>query len=215
MKYKAPFITFEGPDGAGKSTQLHMTEAILKDLGWETVVSREPGGTELSEKIRGILLDKANSGMSPVAELLLYCAARAQHVSEKIRPAVEAGKAVILDRYADSSVAYQGFGRELGRETVDFVNGLATGGLMPDLTFVFLLEPERARERMAGRELDRLEDESDAFLLRVYDGYCRLKDHDPDRIVLLDARASVEELSDEVRKYLDRFLAGKKPDEDC
>lgn len=204
MKTHAPFITFEGPDGAGKSTQLQLTAECLRQRGWEVVCSREPGGTPLSEKVRELLLDTANRGMDPTAELFLYAAARAQHMAEVIRPALQAGKAVVLDRFTDSTVAYQGFGRQLGRELTEQVNTWATGGLMPDLTFVFLLEPEQARARMAGRALDRMETEGDAFKLRVYDGFCRLKDLYPGRIELLDARKSIDELSDEVLAILAR-----------
>ncbi len=202
MRGRAPFITFEGPDGAGKSTQIRMTAELLQTAGWEVLCSREPGGTPISEKIREILLDKDNRAMDPMTELLLYAASRAQHVSEKIRPALEEGKAVVLDRYADSSVAYQGFGRKIGRENVETVNRLATGGLMPDLTFVFLLEPELARDRINGRELDRMEAETAEFRQRVYDGFRRLKDLYPARIELLDARESIEMLREKVAGIL-------------
>jgi len=144
--------------------------------------------------------------MTAKAELLLYAASRAQHVEERILPALENGRAVILDRFIDSTMAFQGFGRELGPETVEAVNDLATGGLMPDITFVFLLAPKEARERMAGKELDRMELEAEAFRNRVYEGYCRLGEMYPDRVVLLDAREDIETLSQAVDKVLAQRL---------
>lgn len=208
MTKRPPFITFEGPDGAGKSTQIAYAVKYLEQLGYEVESSREPGGTPVGEKIRDLLLDKANRGMTAKTELLLYAASRAQHVEERIAPALEAGRAVILDRFIDSTMAFQGFGRELGRETVEMVNHLATGGLMPDITFVFLLPPREARERMAGKELDRMELEAEAFRTRVYEGYCRLGEMYPERVVLLDARKDIAALSQAVDEILAQRLNG-------
>lgn len=202
MAARAPFITFEGPDGAGKSTQIACAVQFLEEMGYGVESSREPGGTPVGEKIRDLLLDKENRGMTAKAELLLYAASRAQHVEARILPALEAGRAVILDRFVDSTMAFQGFGRQLGRELVETVNDLATGGLTPDITFVFLLAPKEARERMAGKELDRMELEAEAFRNRVYEGYCRLGEMYPDRVVLLDARADIDTLSREVQNVL-------------
>ena len=207
MAKRPPFITFEGPDGAGKSTQMACAVRYLEELGYEVESSREPGGTPVGEKIRDLLLDKENRGMTAMAEMLLYAASRAQHVEARIQPALEAGRAVILDRFIDSTMAFQGFGRELGREMVEKTNMLATGGLVPDITFVFLLAPKEARERMAGKELDRMELEAEAFRNRVYEGYCKLGEMYPDRVVLLDARADIETLSKAVHDVLSERLA--------
>ena len=130
-------------------------------------------------------------------------------MEEKILPALEAGRAVILDRFVDSTMAFQGFGRQLGRELVETVNELATGGLTPDITFVFLLAPKEARERMAGKELDRMELEAEAFRNRVYEGYCRLGEMYPDRVVLLDARADIDTLSRKVQEVLRERICKK------
>ena len=164
--------------------------------------SREPGGTAIGERIREILLDKANREMTARTELLLYAASRAQHVEQRILPALQAGRAVVLDRYTDSTMAFQGFGRQLGRELVEQVNQLATGGLTPDLTFVLLLAPEEARARMDGRALDRMELEAESFRRRVYEGFLRLKELDPERIVLLDARQSIDALGERISSIL-------------
>ncbi len=202
MKKRPPFLTFEGPDGAGKSTQIAYAAEFLHKLGYEVECSREPGGTAIGERIRELLLDKNNREMTARTELLLYAASRAQHVEERILPALQAGRAVVLDRYTDSTMAFQGFGRQLGRELVEQVNGIATGGLTPDLTFVLVLEPQAALERMGDKVLDRMELEAESFRRSVYEGFLALKDMDPDRIVLLDARQSIDALSDTIDHIL-------------
>ncbi len=202
MSKRPPFLSFEGPDGAGKSTQIAHAARFLRQLGYEVECSREPGGTAIGERIREILLDKANREMTARTELLLYAASRAQHVEQRILPALQAGRAVVLDRYTDSTMAFQGFGRQLGRELVEQVNQLATGGLTPDLTFVLLLAPEEARARMDGRALDRMELEAESFRRRVYEGFLRLKELDPERIVLLDARQSIDALGERISSIL-------------
>ncbi len=202
MKKRPPFLTFEGPDGAGKSTQIAYAAGFLRELGYEVECSREPGGTAIGERIRELLLDKANKDMTARTELLLYAASRAQHVEQRILPALQAGRAVVLDRYMDSTMAFQGYGRQLGRAMVEQANDMATGGLTPDLTFVLVLEPQAARERMSGKPLDRMELEAESFRRRVYEGFLSLKTVDPARIVLLDARQSIEELSEAIGRIL-------------
>jgi dTMP kinase len=201
------FISFEGPDGAGKTTQIEFAAQLLAREGYEVRCTREPGGTAIGEKIRDLLLDQDNQAMDARTELLLYAASRAQHVEQVIRPALARGCAVISDRFADSTMAFQGYGRQMGRELVERVNTFATAGLTPELTFVFLLEPENALKRMKGKTLDRMEMENEGFRRRVYEGYRALKTMDPERIVELDARQDIQALRLQVEETLRvRFL---------
>ncbi len=171
LKEPAPrgyFISLEGNDGSGKSTQAKLLAAHLTQIGYDVLLTREPGGTALGEAIRGILLDAGNTGMDAATEALLYAAARAQHVSQVIRPALTQGKIVVTDRYVDSSVAYQGAGRELGIHKVREMNDFATGGLLPNLTLFIRLSPEEGlRRRVLKREPDRLEREGADFHRRA------------------------------------------------
>ncbi|HEX4746285.1 MAG TPA: dTMP kinase [Gaiellaceae bacterium] len=189
------FVTFEGLDGSGKSTQAELLRARLEADGLEVVATREPGGTELGERLRDLVLHGGH--MSPWAEALIYAAARAQHVDEVIRPALERGAAVICDRYVDSSVAYQGVGRELGLDRVLDLNLAAVGELMPDRTFLLELDPSAIGARLS-REHDRLERESQAFHGRVAAGYRELAARFPERIVVLDAGRAADDLAEEV-----------------
>jgi len=189
------FVTFEGLDGSGKSTQAALLRARLEADGKEVVATREPGGTELGEKIRDLVLHGGH--VSPWAEALLYAAARAQHVDEVIRPALERGAAVICDRYVDSSVAYQGVARELGLERVLDLNLAAVGGLMPDRTFLLALDVAELPGRLR-REHDRLERETDDFHVRAGTGYRELAARFPDRIVVLDGTLPAETIAEEV-----------------
>jgi dTMP kinase len=169
---KGLFFTFEGLDGSGKTTQIKLLDDYLRIRGYDVVQTREPGGTAIGEKIREILLDNANVGMGAVCEMLLYAAARAQHVHELIRPALQAGKCVIGDRFTDSSYVYQGIGRGLPLETVIAVNAEATGGLEPDMTFFLDVAPEESlKRRMDDTGADRIESEAIAFHGKVYQGY--------------------------------------------
>ena len=161
------FITFEGPDGAGKSTQIENLKNYLDELGLESVFTREPGGTELSENIRDILLDPANKGMASRTEALLYAASRAELVEKVIQPALDEDKVVVCDRYIDSSLAYQGYGRDLGMLPVLGLSQFATQDLMPALTIMLMLTPEEARARLDENNLDRLESEDIDFRQRV------------------------------------------------
>ena len=203
---KGLFITFEGIDGCGKSTQIALTESYCKSKGRETLIIREPGGTTVGEKIRTILLDKKNDSMVPMAELLLYEAARAQIVEEKIVPALEAGMVVICDRFFDSTAAYQGYARGLGPELIDELNNIATSGRAPDITFYLDLSPEQALKRRLGRgeEEDRLEALGLSFQEKVRDGYLKWAEG-RDRIKIIDASVSPEEISDKVISWLSRI----------
>lgn len=193
------FVTFEGLDGSGKTTQAELLRERLESEGREVVSTREPGGTELGERIRDLVLHGGH--VSPWAEALLYAASRAQHVDEVIRPAVDRGAWVLCDRYLDSSVAYQGAGRELGVDRVLDLNLAAVGGLLPDRTFLLLLEPDEVASRL-DRDHDRLEREGDDFRRRVDAGYRELAARFPERIVVLDGTRSPEELSEEIHGAL-------------
>jgi dTMP kinase len=189
------FVTFEGIDGSGKSTQAALLSARLEREGHEVVTTREPGGTELGERIRDLLLHGGH--VTPWAEALLYAASRAQHVDELVRPALERGAWVVCDRYVDSSVAYQGAGRELGLDRILDLNLAAVGGLMPDRTFLLELDVSQLAARLGG-DHDRLEREAEHFHARVAEGYRTLAARDPERIVVLDASRAPEALAEEV-----------------
>jgi dTMP kinase len=189
------FVTFEGLDGSGKTTQSERLAARLQAEGVEVFATREPGGTELGEKVRDLVLHGGH--VSPWAEALLYAAARAQHVEEIIRPALGQGASVVCDRYLDSSVAYQGVGRELGLDRVLELNLTAVGGLLPDRTFLLALDVAEIGTRL-DREHDRLEREADEFHARAAAGYRELAERFPERIVVLDATRPADELAEEV-----------------
>lgn len=189
------FVTFEGIDGSGKSTQAELLRARLEADGFDVVVTREPGGTELGERIRDLVLHGGH--VSPWAEALLYAASRAQHVDEVIRPALERGAWVVCDRYVDSSVAYQGVGRELGLDRVLDLNLAAVDGLMPDRTFLLELDVAASSGRLQG-DHDRLEREPGDFHTRVADGYRELAARFRERIVVLDAASPPDTLAEEV-----------------
>ena len=204
------FISIEGSDGSGKSTQLKRIVAYLEKQGFSVLVTREPGGTPVAEKIRELILDTDNKALTDKAEMLLYAASRAQHTAEKILPALEQGKIVISDRFADSSIAYQGYGRELG-SMVAQVNAIATGGLSPDLT-IFLDVPPKVglfrKETETSHTLDRLEMEKLEFHERVYEGYQALCKEYPKRIYAVDGTKEPEAVFMELQKALDGLLQG-------
>lgn len=189
------FISFEGLDGCGKTTQAGMLAERLRAAGSEVVLTREPGGTALGEEIRALLLHGGD--VAPWAEAALYAASRAQHVEEVIRPALARGATVVCDRYLDSSVAYQGAGRGLGLERVLDLNLTAVSGLLPDVTVLIEIEPEAAAARV-GDERDRIEREDDGFRERVGDGYRLLSERFPDRYVVVDGSRTVAELAEEI-----------------
>jgi dTMP kinase len=199
------FITIEGPDGAGKSTQIEFIRTFLLSRGIDALFTREPGGTPISEKIRRIILDKKNTEMAPMTEALLYAAARAQHVEQVIRPTLRRGKTVVCDRYVDSSIAYQGYGRHLG-EGVSIINDYAIAGCIPDITFLLKIEPSTAKNRIRSEDHDRLEAEADVFHMDVYNGYLALEKKYPDRIVGIEADRDIDLISTEIGDYLSRLL---------
>ena len=189
------FITFEGLDGSGKTTQVRLLAARLEAEGVEVVITREPGGTQLGEEIRDLVLH--GGGMAPWAEAALYAASRAQHVEELIRPALARGATVLCDRYVDSSVAYQGVARGLGLDRVLELNLAAVGGLMPDLTILIDIESGRAVARMS-EERDRIEREDDGFHARAADAYRQLAALFPERYVTVDGTAAPELIAEEI-----------------
>lgn len=200
------FITLEGPDGSGKSTQVGLLKQYFMDRGLEVVLTREPGGTRISEKIRDIILDTSNTEMSPVTEALLYAASRAQHVHEVIKPAISAGKVVICERYVDSSVVYQGIARGLGADTIMAINSVAIQGVMPDLTFLFDVNPEKALNRkIRNNEADRLEREDIEFHKKVYNGYREIA-KDTRRIRIVDASGTIDEIYRNIIKAVEEYF---------
>lgn len=209
------FITLEGPDGSGKTTQSRLLADWMQEQGYPVLLVREPGGTAIGERVREILHDPAHVGMTPWAEVFLFCASRAQLVAEVIRPALAAGRIVLCDRYADSTLAYQGYGRGLDLESLRAVLRLATGGLMPDLTFYLDISPEEGltRRRRGGGEWNRLDREALEFHRRVRAGYRELAGLEPRRWVIVDAARPVEAIQADLRAILlerlsPRFNAG-------
>jgi dTMP kinase len=205
---RGAFLTVEGLDGSGKGTQIDRLSDALDRWGFEVVHTREPGGTPIGEKIRAILLDRENTGMTAETEALLYAASRAQHVREKILPAVAEGKVVLCDRYLDSSVAYQGGGRQLGIDEVLAINAPAVKGAAPDLTVYLEIGHRKALERRcAASEPDRMEMEADNFHARVEDGYHQLIARDPERFIVVDAEKTRDEIAEEIQKrVLERLM---------
>jgi len=201
---KSYFITFEGAEGSGKSTQIRNAVAFLKKKGRSVVMLREPGGTRISEAIRAVLLDKNLKEMTPVTELLLYLAARAQIVREKILPALQKGKVVICDRFEDSTRAYQGFGRKISLRAIEQLNKLVRGNLQPDLTFILDIEIARGLKR--GGRHDRIEREAFSFHRRVRQGFLELAKRNPGRMVVLDTSKPVDWVAQKVRERLERVF---------
>ncbi len=199
---KGIFITFEGLDGCGKSTQMELLAAGLRERGYVVLVTREPGGTPLGESIRTMLLDPLHHGMSARAEALLYAAARAELAEQVIRPALDDGQVVLCDRYIDSSLAYQGYGRGLGTADIITLNVWGTGCLFPDLTLFLDLDDATRATRVAAVP-DRLEAEDDGFHRRVGEGFRELLLEHPYRIRRIDARGSAEEVQNRVRALVE------------
>ena len=192
---KGILITFEGIDGVGKSTQIRLLNKRIAQKGIETILTREPGGTKISEQIREMLLDNANTEMDAMTEVLLYAAARAQIVQEVIAPALEAGKAVICDRYIHSSIAYQGFGREVGEKTVWEINRHAVRGIMPDATFLLVMSPDGAEKRRS-RKADRIESMGKTFQQKVQQGFLQMQENR--NVFPIQADRPVEEIEQEI-----------------
>lgn len=204
------FITLEGPDGSGKSTMAGLIGEYLKDQGVDHVITREPGGTAIGEKIRGIIIDRENINMGPETEALLFAASRAQHVHEKMLPSVEEGKVVVCDRFLLSSLAYQGVGRGLGIQEVKSINEFGLRGMTPDLILFFHVDPEVTLLRKTKEGGDRLEEEGGAFHREVYEGYMTLLKMYPDNVVVIDAEKSVEEVYAQTIAALAEVLKSKE-----
>ena len=201
------FISMEGPDGAGKTTQIELLKAYLENKGYEILITREPGGTKISEAIRSIILDRSNSEMDYMTEALLYASARAQLVAEVIKPAIAAGKAVISDRFVDSSAVYQGMARGLGVENVYKINEFAIQDMMPKLTIHLDLPASVGITRKKNQaELDRIELEKTEFHESVAEGYRQLAKMSPERIYTIDATLPVEEIHKLILSKLEEIL---------
>lgn len=200
---KGKFITFEGCDGCGKSTQLKLLSDYLTEKNIPHIFTREPGGGEISEAIRGILLNGKNGSMTDECEALLFAAARVQHLSDRVEPALKEGKLVICDRYVDSSLAYQAFGRGLGADFIRKINAYALENYLPNVTVFIDLTPEAAFKRKHGAdENDRLEQAGMAFHKRVYEGYVSLAESEPQRIARVDGNQTPQKIFDDVIKVL-------------
>jgi dTMP kinase len=207
------FITFEGIEGCGKSTQVRLAAERLSRAGHEVVVTREPGGCPIADAIRAILLDARNSAMVPMTELLLYAAARAQHIAEVVEPALASGKIVLCDRFTDSTLTYQGFGRKLDRELIARLNALAAGSIKPDMTLLFDCPVETGLARAMARinanstaREERFEQESLLFHERIRDGFLSLAAAEPSRFVVLNGSRSIGEIETMVTESIQMRL---------
>ncbi|EUJ52950.1 dTMP kinase [Listeria fleischmannii] len=199
------FITLEGPDGSGKTTTMRLLEEKMKQSGIDFIKTREPGGSPISEKVREIVLGIGNEEMDPRTEALLIAGARRQHVVEKIRPALQAGKTVLCDRFIDSSLAYQGAGRGIGIEEVLNINLFAVGETLPDMTFYLDVDAATGLERIAasrGREINRLDKEDISFHDKVQKGYKEIMAMFPSRFKRIDANRTPDEITDEILKLI-------------
>lgn len=204
------FITFEGPDGAGKTTIINMVAEQLGDV----ILTREPGGIDIAEQIRAVILDKENTAMDSRTEALLYAAARRQHLIEKVKPALDQGKIVLCDRFVDSSLAYQGYARGLGIDEVFAINQFAIENLMPELTIYFDIESELGLMRInknKGREINRLDLEDLEFHQKVRAGYHLLMERFPERFRRVDASMTIENVFTETLKIIQETLEQRKP----
>lgn len=205
------FITFEGPDGSGKTTAINEISKYFNNLGFDTIITREPGGSALAEKIRDILLD-TNNNVNEHAEALLYAASRAQHVSDTIKPALSLGKVVLCDRFLDSSLAYQGVARNLGINSVLKLSDFAMQGVVPNLTIFFDLKPEIGLTRIKknrSHEINRLDLEHISFHEKVYNGYKAVSEMFPDRIKTIDASLSIPEVLSQSLNVIKQYLNSK------
>jgi len=207
------FITFEGIEGSGKSTQISRLLHYLSNSGIPATLTREPGGTPIGDQVRKVLLDPANKLLDPTAELLLYAASRAQHLREIIRPELDAGRVVLCDRFSDATLAYQGYGRGLSTDTIRELDRIVTAGLRPCLTILLDIDAEtgvgRARGRNTAQGLDgeaRFENEELAFHNRVRDGYLTLAKQDPGRIRIVDAGRTPDAIQEDIRRIVDEVL---------
>ncbi|MBI4744796.1 MAG: dTMP kinase [Actinobacteria bacterium] len=206
MPKKSLFISLEGTEGAGKTTQMEMLGKYLEKKNYHVVLAREPGGTVIGDRIRKILLNPEFKAMNPITEALLYAASRAQYVAEVIKPALRAGKIVISDRYVDSSYAYQSFGRGLNLKKIVDINNWATDEIIPDLTILFDLPADVGLERIKDDFTDRMEQESVTFHRNVVRGFLKLAKKFPDRYRIIDGTKDVHSVHSEVVKIVDKCL---------
>lgn len=201
---KGLFITFEGTDGCGKTTQIELLKTYLETKGYKVILTREPGAKGLGTKLREILLNY-DGEVSSNCESFLFLADRAQHVDTLIKPAIERGEIVLCDRHTDSTVAYQGYGRGLDLEQIHMLNNLATSGLKPDITFLFDIDIETAQQRV-GKSKDRMESAGMEFFKRVRQGYLEIAKSEPQRVKVLDATQKVEDISQKVIEYINNLI---------
>ena len=213
--WNSRFITFEGIEGSGKTTQIQMLSNHLEERGIDHLLTREPGGTPIGDQVRGLVLNPDNTAMTPTCELLLYAAARAQHIEQVIRPALLAGRLVLCDRFKDATMAYQGSGRGIRLDLIDALHGLENLSIQPDLTILFDLEAQvaleraRARDHTRRRDETRFEQESLEFHERVRSGYLEMARREPGRFVVVNARGTLEEVHRRVVESMDRFLTSR------
>lgn len=206
---KGLFIVMEGPDGSGKTTQINLLKEYLEEAGYECLITREPGGTVIGEEIRQLILNPEHKEMSPVTEMLLYAASRAQLVHEVIGPALEEGKIVISDRFVDSSIVYQGIARKLGISTVSAVNAPGIGIYRPDgIFFIDLSEAEGLRRKKEQKNLDRMEQEGIDFHHMVSEGYRKVLSGRPE-VMKIDGGRSIDTIQKKIRNYVDELLKKK------
>ena len=206
---KGLFIVMEGPDGSGKTTQINLLEQYLKEAGYECLITREPGGTVIGEEVRELILNPEYKEMSPVTEMLLYAASRAQLVHEVIGPALEAGRIVISDRFVDSSIVYQGIARKLGISTVSAVNAPGIGIYRPDgIFFIDLSEAEGIRRKKNQKKLDRMEQESIDFHHLVSEGYRKVLAERPE-VIKIDGGKDIDVIQKKIRNHVDELLKKK------
>ena len=201
---KGLFITFEGTDGCGKTTQIELLKRYLEEKGYKVVLTREPGAKGLGEKLREILLNY-DGDVSSNCESFLFLADRAQHIDMLIKPAIERGEVVLCDRHTDSTVAYQGYGRGLDLNQIKMLNDIATNGVKPDMTFVFDIDIETAQKRV-GKTKDRMESAGIEFFKRVKQGYLEIAKSEPERVKVLDATQTIETIANQVKEYIDTKL---------
>jgi len=204
MTNRGLFITFEGGDGCGKSTQLELVRKYLEEKGFKTLITREPGSVGLGQKLREVLLHY-DGDVAPRAEAFLFLADRAQHIAKIVKPAIDNGVIVLCDRHTDSSVAYQGYGRGEDIEQINMLNNLATQGIKPDLTLLFDVSTEVAQTRV-GSEKDRMESAGIEFHKKVRQGYLEIAKKEPQRIKVVDSNLSIEEVFAEVKKIIDEKI---------
>lgn len=208
MKQQSLFLTFEGPEGSGKSTAIKLLSEWLDKNNIKHIVTREPGGSDIAEQIRSVILCKTNTAMDATTEAFLYAASRRQHIVETINPALENNIVVLCDRYVDSSLVYQGVGRKLGIDYVFDINKLATQGLLPKKTFFFDVHPEVGMKRIedAKRTTNRLDDEKIQFHIDVYNAYLELCDRFKDRYISIAAEKDVESVFEQLRQQVEKLL---------